>query len=120
MGTHPNVILMAVLTPHGLSRKTMRDIVGDSDTRDSDNSSDVKIGGEWYHSIVMEGDYYEPTQIAAKEGDLVFYELVTYGYGEVITWAALEHRKLILEEWAKSMSEKHHCDYRIDVSANYW
>ena len=36
MSTHPNVILMCVITPDNLARKTMREIV-------QDNEEDIKI-----------------------------------------------------------------------------
>ena len=117
MSTHPNVILMAVLTPKGLARQTMAAILGKPYVRDH---HDVEIGGEDYHTLVMEEDYDDGMQISAKEGDLVFYDLVTYGYGEVIAWADLEARKAKLEEWAKNAAQIHACDWRIEVSANYW
>ena|SRR3990167_6087089 len=120
MSTHPNVILMAVLTPKGLARQTMRAIAAQSKTRDSDDSPDIEIAGELYHARVMESGYDDGMQIGAHEGDLVFFDFVTYGYGEVITWEKLEAQKMALEAWAKAMSETHHCDYRIDVTANYW
>lgn len=118
MSTHPNVILMAVLTPKGLARQTMKAILGADYDRDSSN--EIKVGGFGYSPLVMETEYDEGMQIAAKEGDLVFWDMVTYGYGEVVTWAALEAQKAALEVWAKTTSEAHDCDYRIDVSANYW
>ena len=118
MGTHPNVILMAVLTPRGLARQTMKAICADNHAEDEDD--EIKIDGVGYHPLVMESDYDEGWQISAKEGDLVFHDMVTYGYGEVITWVDLEALKARLEEWAKTTSAKHECDYRIDVTANYW
>jgi len=50
MSTHPNVILMAVLKPDDLSRKTMRDIIGDV-------GDDIPIGDNEYHTIIMETDF---------------------------------------------------------------
>jgi hypothetical protein len=117
MGTHPNVILMAVLTPHGLARKTMAAILAEAGT---DMDGHVTVSGVEYSPIIMESDYNEDMQIAAKEGDLVFLDLVTYGYVEVIGWADLETRKQALEVWAKDTAARHQCDWRIDVSANYW
>jgi hypothetical protein len=117
MSTHPNVILMAVLIPDGLSRKTMRDILTEYLADDDGN---IKIGNEEYHSLVMESDYEDSNQIAAKEGDLVFYDLVTYGYGEVIFWGDLEKRKVELEKWAQTVCVKHRCKFDIRVTANYW
>lgn len=42
MSSHPNVILMAVLKPDNLSRKTMRDILLEAGVVEED---DIKIGG---------------------------------------------------------------------------
>jgi len=118
MSTHPNVILMAVLTPKGLARQTMANILGGPYKRD-DHHDAIKLP-EGYTPIVMESDYDDGMQIGANEGDLVFYDLVTYGYGKVIAWADLEARKTRLEEWANEMAKVHDCTYRIDVSANFW
>lgn len=118
MSTHPNVILMAVLTPDDLSRKTMREILEENGVKDEDG--EIKIDGVGYHPSVMESEYDEGWQISAKEGELVFHDLITYGYGDVVTWTKLEARKVALEAWAKATAEKHHCKYRIDVAANYW
>jgi len=117
MSTHPNVILMVVLIPDGLSRKTMRDILAEFSTSDD---GDIKIGSEKYHSLVMEDDYDESNQISGKEGDLIFYDLVTYGYGEVISWDNLVNRKVELEKWARIVCEKYKCKFDIKVTANYW
>jgi len=117
MSSHPNVILMVALTPGNLSRATMRNILAETNTEDDD---DVKINSQEYRHLVMESDYDESDQVRAKEGDLVFFDLVTYGYGETIGWEKLEARKRELEEWAKAICERHACTYRIEVSANYW
>ena len=117
MSTHPNVILMARLTPDELSRKTMREILAANSVSDDD---DVKIGSEGYHHTIMESDYEEDWQISGKEGDLIFFDLVTYGYGEVISWGKLEAQKNELDKWSKDMCDKFHCAYEIAVTANYW
>jgi hypothetical protein len=118
MSTHPNVILMAVLTPDGLSRKTMKDILQANNVTDPD--FDVKIVDEDYHHIVMESDYEEGFQVSAGEGDLVFLDMVTYGYGDTIEWGKLVKQKDNLEDWAKRMCDKFNCSYKIIVTANYW
>jgi hypothetical protein len=118
MGTHPNTILMAVLTPDGLSRKTMRDILADNGVSDAD--SDVRIGEADYHHKIMEEDYEEGYQIAAGEGDLIFFNFVTYGYGEFVDWEDLEKQKNELKKWAGEMCSKHNCSFKIWVAANYW
>ena len=117
MGTHPNTLLMLVLTPDGLSRKTMREILEEHDLEEDD---DIKIGSKEYHHTIMEADYDESFQIGSKEGDLVFHDFLTYGYGESQSWADVEIQKNELEEWAKVMCEKYHCSYEIRLGANYW
>lgn len=118
MSTHPNAILMARLTPDGLSRKTMRDILSAFNVSEDD---EIQIGGEDYYHVVMESDFdADGYQIAAKEGDLVFFDMVTYGYGEVITWEKLQAQKESLEAWAKTVCERFRCTYEIAVTANYW
>jgi hypothetical protein len=118
MSTHPNAMLILALTPHGLARKTMAAILADAGIDDVDD--DIKIGGVEYHHAVCEDAYDEETQITAKEGDLVFWDLVTYGYGDRISWGALASQQANLEAWAQSVCQKHACDYEIFVGANYW
>lgn len=118
MSTHPNVILMAVFTPDDLARKTYRAILADAGLTDDDDN--LTVGGEEYNHMVMEGDYDKGFQISAKEGDIVVFDLVTYGYGERKKWADLEAQKASLQEWAAGICERHHCSVEIFVSANYW
>ena len=122
MSTHPNVILFVALSPDGLTRKTLKDILSDSNLsiKEDGEIPDIKIGNEAYHVNVMEESYNESDQISAKEGDIVLHDLVTYGYGEKIEWDKLVERKTSLEEWAKVISIKFNCSYKIYVSANYW
>lgn len=121
MSTHPNAMLLLELTPDDLSRKTYRAILADAGGKDEgDDSEGIKIGQHTYMHRVMEDDYYEDSQVAAKPGSIVLWDLVTYGYGERIGWRALEERKDDLDEWAARMCKKHHCSYAIFVSANYW
>lgn len=117
MSVHPNVILMAVLTPDDLSRKTMREIIQMEYEPDGLN---FKIGDYDYHPLIMEGGYDDGWQIASKDGDLIFLRLTTYNYGEFIEWDDLQEQKEQLEKWAKETSKKHNCTYSIRVSANYW
>ncbi len=115
MSTHPNAILLLRLTPDGLSRKTMKDICGD--LGDDDN---IKIGGDEYHRKILEESYDESWQVGGKEGDLLFFDMVTYGYGEEIEWDRLESQKKKLEKFAIDVCDKHHCSYKILMIANYW
>lgn len=132
MSNHPNVLLIAVLTPDGLARKTMKSILSDNEACEhEDDSILLEPQGEVYQigdqekrmklrSMVMEGEYDDDYQIAAKEGDLVFFSTVTYGYGEAVPAPILVRMIDILERWCKATCEKHHCAYSIKVSANYW
>lgn len=117
MSTHPNAILLLTLTPQDLARKTMAAILAETNTGTDD---DVKIGSEKYHHAVMESDYNDSWQISSKEGDLLFFDLVTYGYGEQVSWEKLVAQARELEEWAKGICERHHCTYKLSVTANYW
>lgn len=117
MSTHPNAMLILALTPDGLARKTYRAILEEAGVEDDDQ---IKVGDDDYSVQVMEEDYDESQQLAAKEGDIVLYDLVTYGYGETITWEKLAAQKQALEEWAKGVCERHQCSFQIYVGANYW
>ena len=117
MSTHPNAILLCTLTPEGLARATMRAILA-SDPPDYDEK--LKIGSHRYHCKVLESDYNDGWQIGGKEGDLLFFDLVTYGYGEQVAWDFLQAQKEELEAWAKDVCARHNCSYKISVTANYW
>lgn len=96
----------------------MLEILGEPYSRDDGQT--VKIGAHDYSALVMESDYDEGMQVGAPEGDLVFHDLVTYGYGEVISWADLLQRQQALAAWAERTAAEHHCAWSIFVSANYW
>lgn len=118
LSSHPNAMLILKLTPDGLARKTYRAILAECGIVDVDD--DVKIGGLDYHHKVMESDYDEDWQLSAAEGQIVFHDFLTYGYGEQVTWAELVARHDALEEWAKGVCGRHSCSYEIVVGANYW
>ena len=119
MSTHPNTILLCILKPDDLARKTLRLLRADMGITEDDDE-DFKIGSEKYHVKILESDYEEGYQISADEGDILVFDLVTYGYGEKISWEKLAAHKEELEEWAKQMCEKFSCSYTIWVTANYW
>lgn len=58
-------------------------------TRDEDQ---LAIGERVYHTLVMEDNYDEGWQISGSEGDLIIFDLVTYGYGKDIKWGDLQDR----------------------------
>ncbi len=117
MSTHPNALLILSLTPDDLSRKTHRAIMAEAGVTEDDR---IKIGDDDYLHRVMEDSYDQSHQIAASEGDIVLFDHVTYGYGKTVEWDKLEAQKQVLEAWAKAACARHHCSYRILVSANYW
>jgi hypothetical protein len=120
MSSHPNAILIAILKPDDLSRKTMRNILSEYSGGKDIEYADIIIGVDRYHPRIMESDYDGDFQIAADEGDLVFDNLVTYGYGEKILWEDLVVKKLALDEWVNEVCEKFFCTSKIYISANYW
>jgi len=126
MSTHPNAILLLTLTPDDLSRKTWKNILQESkvwkyqEEGVIDFEGQIKISGNAYSHKIMESSYNKSMQISASEGDIVVFDMVTYGYGEVIEWDKLVKQKEELEAWAKIMCEKFKCSYKIFVTANYW
>ena len=118
MSTHPNVLLILHLTPDDLARKTFREIMNEANATESD--ARIKIGSKEYNALIMEGDYHDDWQISSREGDILVFDLVTYGYGETIDWEALSKQKEELENWAQTVCKEHSCTFRISVGANYW
>lgn len=112
MSTHPNVILMAVLKSDDLPMKTLRAIRAGDD--------EIRLGDRCIHSFVAESDWEADYQISSEEGDLIFFDFVTYGYGEKIEWSKLEEIKSEFEKWVVNVCDKYHCSYQIFISANYW
>jgi hypothetical protein len=121
MSTHPNVILMAVFTPDDLPMKTHRAIMADvPNPYEYDlEGLQVEVGSEKYYVKCCEG-YDEDNQISARPGEIIAHSLITYGYGEFVTWDKLAGLKNDLEAWAKGICEKHKCSFEIRVLANYW
>lgn len=120
MGTHPNAILILVLTPEGLTRKTLKNIKEGLEEPPDESDPCVKIGGEDYRFLVFEQDYEESFQISCKEGDIAVFDMITYGYGETILWDELVRRRDALQKWGEEICQKHNCTMEIRVGANYW
>ena len=118
MSTHPNLVLMAILTPDDLTRKTARAIMSDNNLKEE--SDELKIGKQGYYIIVMEDDWDESHQITAPIHSIVLHELMTYGYGESVSWDELNKAKIYLDAWCDANCHKYNCKYEIRVSANYW
>lgn len=118
MSTHPNAMILAVLTPDGLTRKTYRAIL---DEAGIDAEGSLKIGErEDYSVTVMEDSYDDSWQISAPEGSIVVHAYLTYGYGENIAWADTVKMHDELAAWATGICERHVCAVEIFISANYW
>ena len=120
MGIHPNAILLLVLTPDDLARKTYKGILHKYSPDEDEEDSVVEVDGEEYNVRVMEGSYLESYQISASEGDIVVFGMVTYGYGDKILFDELVRRKDGLEKWAKDVCQEFKCSYKFFVTANYW
>jgi len=117
--SRPNVILLLRLKPEDLARETLRSILAEVGAQPTDFNQ-LEIGGNYYTLSVMESDYDEDNQIAADEGDIIVYNLVTYGYGDVAPWEYLCAQKAALDVWAAGVCERHHCTASVFVTANYW
>jgi len=54
MSTHPNVILMCILTPNDLARKTYRAIVGEEEAANAGegDTAEIKIGEKDYNVVI--------------------------------------------------------------------
>jgi hypothetical protein len=121
MSTHPNAMLILVLTPDDLARKTYRAILEEAGVGDDDQ---LKLGedhfGMRFHHRVMEDGYDDSHQISAPEGSIVFHTFLTYGYGERCQWPDVEKYKAALDAWANGICERHHCKAEISIGANYW
>jgi hypothetical protein len=55
----------------------------------------------------MESDYEDGYQISADEGDIIIFDMITYGYGEKVEWSKLVAQKDALEVWALVACERH-------------
>lgn len=117
MSTHPNAILLLALKPDDGSRKTYRAILAEAGI---DAGDSLTLGEQTYHHSVMENDYDDGYQIAADEGDIIIFDMVTYGYGETIEWDKLVVQKEALQAWATGVCERHRCKAKFFITANYW
>lgn len=142
MSQHPNVIVKCTVKPDGATRKLLRDLLARNREEIPDDNlpfmfdihgeviinrrkekirqirdeDQLAIGSLIYHTLVMEDDYNESWQISGQEGDLIIFNLVTYGYGEEIDWDKLQIIVSEIDQWAG----KNSLVYRLSVTANYW
>ena len=121
MSSHPNAMLLLVLTPDDLARKTYRAILDEAGIGPDDG---LKLGEQHfgcnYSHKVMETDWDESHQISAPEGSIIFHTYLTYGYGERLTWAQAVAYQEILDKWAQGVCERHRCKAEIFVCADYF
>ena len=131
MSTHPNALLIALLSPDDLPRKAYKALKIEMGQDSEDDELEVRIPtgsdspNRWeredsYHAFLAEDDYDQDRQISATVGSIVLWDPVTYGYGERVEWDKLVAQQSRLEEWCKRICEKLKCTYKIYVSANYW
>ena len=109
--------MIAVLTPDDLTRRTLRAIIAGNLSTDDDY---IKIAGEDWHIKPMEGDYDENFQIKAKEGDIIVFNMFTYGYGDFATWKSVSAMHDSLVDWCEECKGTYNFSYEIRMSANYW
>ena len=123
MSIHPNAMLLLTITPDGLARQAMRAIRAEHpvvDDKEIVDDDEIMIGALPYKSMVMESTFDEDYQISGEEGDLIFWQFLTYGAGEQIDWETLVAQHAVLDAWAQDICARHHGTYRISISANYW
>src|ERR1700704_6319371 len=114
MSIHPNAILQFSLTPDDLSRKTFRGIV-DKYCEGEYESPGFDIGKGNFHIHIMEEEdgYNRGYQIKGKEGDILIFDHITYGYGETILWDDLIKLKEEAEIVIKKICEEFNCSYEV-------
>lgn len=119
MSIHPNALLMLHLSPNDLPRKTFLEIVRDAGSDPDD--AQVKIDGHDYSVKLMDGDYDEGWQVSGAEGEIVLMSMVTYGYGERISWDDLRTRANALATWAEENMDRYKlASAKVSIGANYW
>ena len=139
MSTHPNAMLILRLEPDDVPCKTLREMLderrkgfdrdGDGLIRVNEHDSnypqlpcdtEFAIGDIVYRSKLMDG-YDESDQIDGEEGQIVLYDLMTYGFGESIAFDEVKRRAEALEAWAAENCPKHKISkWSVEISANYW
>jgi hypothetical protein len=122
MSTHPNTILCAAFTTDDLPNKTYRAILSEVPNPHDYDLPDlnIPIGDNEYHTLLY-NQYDTELQITAKQGQIIVYDFVTYGYGETIEFYELLKRKEELEMWANDICIRHRCSkVEFFVTANYW
>ncbi len=120
MSTHPNTILLGIITPDDLARKTYRDICAEVGADPSDAYFTINDSDKRHYSMtVMESHYDDDSQISAPEGSIVIWTFLTYGYGETISWEEADAERVRVADWLTKICAKHKCTYSIQLTANY-
>lgn len=116
MSRNSHVVLVAQLIAESDSAAVYRSIIDPTDTEDG---VEVAIDNEYYTVFLAEDGYCDEWQISAAPAAVVVFCYVTSDYGELIPWEKLEARKNRLEAWCKEVCQKHHCSFKIGLTANY-
>jgi hypothetical protein len=99
--------------------KTLRAIIAEAE--EDFESGDITIGADDYMWRALEDDYDDGMQVGGPSGSIIFFDMVTYGYGDTIAWEKLETQQKALREWAEGICERHHCTlHGIFITANYF
>lgn len=121
MSRNLSVILFVSLTPPDTLGDLFGDIVKESETvedyDEGDTVAEIKILEKDYTCTSVIDDYPFAWD---NDGDVIVYDYIYEETGSTITWGHLEKQKNELEAWARSVCKRHHCTYRIFVSAHYF
>lgn len=121
MSTHPNTLIVGVITVDGTSRKTLRAMQGDEWLSWNEALDSFKIGKRDFTANVMEEDYDQNGyQISAPEGSIVLHTYLTYGYGETVEWEEVVSVRDTLNQWLTDVCDRHGGSHKIILTANYW
>ena len=119
MSVHPNTVLFVELVPDDLPNKTFRAIVEENAEGGMEDPS-FEIEGDLYHFVLAESDYDRAYQLRTKKGCIYALSMVTYGYGQTISWEEIATKKNNLEAWSVRTARIHNCEHTIGITANYW
>lgn len=118
MSIHPNAIMMMVY--EGDAAETIYNELDGGEMETTGSSAELQIGGTEWRLLLMQDSYDESDQISAPEGSLVFFDLITYGYGDTIAWEKCVAWQAALEAYGKELVQKHGGKISFYITANYW
>ncbi len=118
MSEYPNCLLLGILIPDDLPSKTYRAVCAEVGAVGDDPST--HIGEQLFHLKLMDGDYDEGMQVSAPSGSTVFVGMVTYGYGDTMTWEEFVALRDALYARLTDIAAKVQASVEIRISANHW